>query len=422
MSIQQQLSQSSGMLAAVDSIRNWRAAALMLGSLVVALLVMTLGSYVTAQVHWSLGLVFLLLGVAVLFYGANAVGIMLMDEAQGLQSRPIMAALVTSLSIGHRLILLLLLVGVLYLVGLLAIVLLLFICKIPGVGPVLYTFVFPLSVVVSGLAIFALYTVIMPLAAPAIWSGVTTMQALSRLSAIARQRIVPVILSMIVLGIITMVVFGILGGIMLAGTMATSGLSAGIIGFGGMSFTNPMQMLSGYGVSGHLVAATLGGAVVWAVALTLPALVYARGCCQVYLANSQGVDVEGMEQQMRGGLDAAKRKAEEIKARGEAIAAQQKQRAAAAAAAADAAAVEAAARAAAANAAVPVAPATPAAPFMPVAPVAPIAPVAPVTPMTPVAPAVLPTMSVPAAQACPVCDTPFIAGDVFCGGCGHKLV
>ena len=422
MSIQQQLSQSSGMLAAVDSIRNWRAAALMLGSLVVALLVMTLGSYVTAQVHWSLGLVFLLLGVAVLFYGANAVGIMLMDEAQGLQSRPIMAALVTSLSIGHRLILLLLLVGVLYLVGLLAIVLLLFICKIPGVGPVLYTFVFPLSVVVSGLAIFALYTVIMPLAAPAIWSGVTTMQALSRLSAIARQRIVPVILSMIVLGIITMVVFGILGGIMLAGTMATSGLSAGIIGFGGMSFSNPMAMLSGYGVSGHLVAATLGGAVVWGVALTLPSLVYARGCCQVYLANIQGVDVEGMEQQMRGGLDAAKRKAEEIKARGEAIAAQQRQRAAAAAAAADAAAVEAAARAAAANAAMPVAPVTPAAPFMPAAPVAPIAPVAPVTPMTPVAPAVLPTMSVPAAQACPVCDTPFIAGDVFCGGCGHKLV
>ena len=422
MSIQQQLSQSSGMLAAVDSIRNWRAAALMLGSLVVALLVMTLGSYVTAQVHWSLGLVFLLLGVAVLFYGANAVGIMLMDEAQGLQSRPIMAALVTSLSIGHRLILLLLLVGVLYLVGLLAIVLLLFICKIPGVGPVLYTFVFPLSVVVSGLAIFALYTVIMPLAAPAIWSGVTTMQALSRLSAIARQRIVPVILSMIVLGIITMVVFGILGGIMLAGTMATSGLSAGIIGFGGMSFSNPMAMLSGYGVSGHLVAATLGGAVVWGVALTLPSLVYARGCCQVYLANIQGVDVEGMEQQMRGGLDAAKRKAEEIKARGEAIAAQQKQRAAAAAAAADAAAFESAARAAAANAAMPVAPVTPAAPFMPAAPVAPIAPVAPVTPMTPVAPAVLPTMSVPAAQACPVCDTPFIAGDVFCGGCGHKLV
>ena len=420
MSIQQQLSQSSGMLAAVDSIRNWRAAALMLGTLLVAVLVMALGTLITGQVHWSLGIVFFVLALAVSFYGANAVGIMLMDEAQGLQSRPVMAALVTSLSIGHRLILLLLLVGVLYLVGLLAIVVLLFICKIPGVGPLLYTFVFPLSVVVSGLAIFALYAVILPLAAPAIWSGVTTMQALSRLSAIARQRIVPVILSMIVLGIISMVVLGILGGIMLAGTVTTGSLSAGIIGFGGMNFANPMALLSGYGASGHMVAGAIGGAVVWGVALTLPALVYGRGCCQVYLANIQGVDVEGMEQQMRDGFDAAKRKAEEIKAKGEAIAAQQRQRAAASAAAADAAALEATARAAAANAAMasasevaPVAAApdvTPAPPFMPVAPV------------TPVAPVLLPTMSVPAAQACPVCDTPFITGDIFCGGCGHKLV
>lgn len=369
MSIHQQLSQSASLISAADAIRNWRAAVLLLISMLLAGLVFALGGTLGVTVHALLGAVFFLLGLAVAFYGANAVGIMLMDEARGGASRPMLAAVLTSAATGHRLILVMLMVGVAYTVGLLAMVLLLFVCKLPGLGPLLFAFVFPVCVVVSGLAVFALYAVIAPLAAPAIWSGATAMQSISRLAAIARQRIVVVILSMLVLLLIVVIVGGILSGIMLTGTLVSGALSAGILNVGGMSMESITSIVTqsgrGGGEGGYMAAGAFGGGIVWAIAFTLPTLVYFRGCCQVYLANIQGVDVEGMEQQMRGALDAAKRKAEEVKAKGEAMAAQSAQRFEA--------------------------------------------------PVTATAVATI------AQPQCPACSTPCVAGDVFCGGCGHKL-
>lgn len=376
MSVQQQLSQTASLLAAVDAIRNWRAAALMLGSLVLAGLVGALGGVVGVQVHPVVGLVFVLLAFAVFFYGANAAGIMLMDEAQGGTSRPVMAAVLTALAIGHRFIFVLLLVGLVYIVGLLAMALLLLLCKIPGLGPLLFAFVFPVCVVISGVAIFAGYAVVGPLAGPAVWSGATTMQALSRLAAIARQRIVVVILSVLVLLVICGFVGSIIFGIMFTGTLITGGLSAGIIGVSGMDLSSVMSMANmsgygrggdGYGASGHLAAGAFGWGVVMAVAFTLPLLVYLRGCCQLYLGNIQGVNAEGIEQQLRDKLDAAKRGAADIKAKGEAMAAQQAQR------------------------------------FEKPADVV----------SAPVASAAL--------NRCAVCSTPYLPVDVFCGGCGKNL-
>ncbi len=384
MSIQKQLSQSASLISAVDAIRNWRAAALMLGSMVAMLLFFFLGSLLTVNVTPILGALFGLVGLVVWFYGANAVGILLMDEASGGESRPVMAAIFTSLATGHRLVLVGLLVGAIYLAGLLVLALLLLICKIPGIGPLLFAFVFPVSVIVAGVAIFALYAVIGPLAAPAVWSGAGTMQAVSRLAAIARQRIVVVILSMIVLFFICLVVAFIIGGIMTVGTVVSGGMSAAIIGVSGFDASGLMGMVGfsggrGYGggdAGGHMAAGAIGGSIVWAVAFSLPLLVYLRGCCQVYLANLVHVDVEAMEEQLRGGLDAAKRKAQDIKTKGEALAAEQ-----------------------AARYNKPADPQTPPAakPYSGAA-------------LTPVN-----------ALQCPVCNTPYLAGDMFCGSCGHKL-
>lgn len=373
MSLQQQLSQSAGLLSAVDAVRNWRAAALMLASLLAAGLVGALAGVLGVKVHFSIGLVFFLLAFAIFFYGANATGIMLMDEAQGSESRPIFAAVLTSLSIGHRFIFVMVLVVLTYIVGALVMALVLLICKIPVFGPLLFAFVFPVCVVISGLAVFAGYAVIGPLAGPAIWSGASTFQALSRLAAIARQRIVVVILSVLVLLFICGFVGGIIFSILLTGTMITGGMSAGIIGVSGFGLNNAMNVfnMSGYGGggdSGHLAAGALGWGIVMAIAFTLPFLVYLRGCCQLYLANIQGVDVDGMEQQLRGTLDAAKRSAADLKAKGDALAAQQAQRFEKSAS----------------------------------------------------------TSSTPTAQSasqykCAACNAPYMAGDIFCGGCGQKL-
>lgn len=374
MSLQKQLSQSASLLSAVDAMRNWKAAALLLGSLLAAGLIGSLGGIVSFRVHVAVGAVFFLLAFAVVFYGINAVGIMMMDEAQGGSARPMLAAVLTSLAIGHRIILVLLLTLLTYFVGIAVMALLLLICKIPGLGPLLFAFIFPLCVVVSGLAIFAGYTVIGTLTGPAVWSGATTMQALSRLAAIARQRIVVVILSVLVLLLICSFVGGILLSILLTGTLVTGGMSAGIIGVSGMNMGSALNIIGmsgesygGGGDSGHLAAGAFGWGIVMAIALTLPLLVYLRGLCQLFLANIQGVDVSAMEQQLRSTLDAAKRGAAEIKAKGDALAAQQAQR---------------------------------------------------FEKPVDAQPAASPT---PPQLKCAVCATPYVPGDLFCAGCGHKL-
>lgn len=368
MSFRNQLSESAGLLSAVDAVRNVKAAVVLLGSLVLAGLIFALAGIISVKVHPALGAVFFLLGIAAAFYGSNATGIMMMDEARGNASRPMISAILTSLATGHRLLGVMILIGLAYILGLLVMALVLFICKIPGIGPLLFTFVFPLCVVVSGIAVFAFYAVALPLVAPATWSGATVMNSLSRLAAIARSRTIGVVLSMMVLLLIVGIVSGIVLGIMGIGTLIAGGMSAGIVGFGsfGMgALMSGMGGMDGMGSGGgHAAAGAIGGGLVWAVALVLPSLVYLRGCCQVYLANIQGVDVEAVEQKMRDLGEAARRKTEELREKG----------------------------------------AHPNANEAPVNP-APSAPVAAST----------------AALACPSCGTGYSEGDAFCGSCGHKL-
>jgi hypothetical protein len=407
MSISQQISSAGTLLSAVDAVRNVRALLVLLGALVLGALVWALGGYLTFRIGFLAGMLFFLIGAAITFYGGNAAGIMLMDEARGSRSRPIASAVLTSLAISHRLLLALLLFGALYLAGFIVLALVLLICKIPFLGPLLYTVVFPVSVVVVGIAVFALYAVIFPLAAPAVWDGAGTMQTVSRLLAVARSRIVNVLIMMALLFFLTGIVFGFIAMIMFAGTAVTVGMSAGILDMGGglMGMMGGMAGYGGYGMpyggggGGYMVAAAVGGGIVYALAFSLPLLVYLRGCCQVYLINLQGVDVQGMEAQLRDTMDAARRKADELRA-------QAAQAAAAAATPAPA------------PAAQTPPPATPSS----VAPVAPESspPAASAPPLPPPTPAVEPPPAAPVYK-CPQCGVPYLPGDGFCGNCGYKL-
>src|SRR5437764_5023527 len=106
---------SSSLLDNIDAVRNWRAVVLLLATFVIAAVVAALGASL-GQVSFVLTLLFLLLALAVAFYGANAVGMMMMDEASGHPSRPIGAAVMSALVTSHRLILALLVIGTIYLI------------------------------------------------------------------------------------------------------------------------------------------------------------------------------------------------------------------------------------------------------------------------------------------------------------------
>ena len=59
------------LLSAVDSVRNWRAVALMFAALLAAGLFWGLGGLLSVKVHMAVGFLFFLVGLATFFYGVN---------------------------------------------------------------------------------------------------------------------------------------------------------------------------------------------------------------------------------------------------------------------------------------------------------------------------------------------------------------
>ena len=406
--LSQQIRNSGSLLDSIDAIRNWRAVLVLLSTMVATALVFALGALL-AMVSTVFLALFVLLGYVVLFYGANAAGMMIMDEAKGLESRPPMSAVMTSLTTSHRLILVFLLLWVFYLVAFLVLALVLFICKIPFIGPVLYAVVFPVSVVVFGIAMFALPTVIFPLSAPSVWNGASTMECVSQLLAIARKRLLLVLMLMIGVAFIAGFVALLIGAILFSGTAVTALVSAPILG-GGMGMGGFGGLLGGMmggegmgmgmpSIGGHAIGAMVGGGILFAIAFTLPGMVYLRGACTVYLRAIDGLDLAAEQAAMDERLAATAARAREMQANAQAKAQEFASR------------PTASAPPPAAAAAAMAAPAP--------APVA----AAPVSTPEFAADATLPPRAVKPrmASVCPKCGAAVTPADAFCGECGTKL-
>ncbi|MBS0307700.1 MAG: hypothetical protein JSS58_01900, partial [Proteobacteria bacterium] len=228
------LSALDSLLAAISAYRNLRAIALMgmtfIAAAIVAALFGVLANVTNTAFVAALGG---LLAMLTVLYGANAVGIMLMRDAQEQEPCGIMDAVMQSLFTTHRLIAVAFLEGLIVLAAVLVVLLALLICKIPGLGPVLFTVVFPLSAVFLGMLVFALFYVMFPLAGPAVWTGCNTFQVLARLNMLARRRLLEVVTQQIVLFIIVGFVAGVIFSMVMIGFGMATGLSAAVVGFGG---------------------------------------------------------------------------------------------------------------------------------------------------------------------------------------------
>lgn len=383
--LSQQIKDSSTLLDSIDAMRNWRAVVLMLITLVAAGMVMGLGTLL-AGVSYAFVALFALAAYAVVFYGANAVGMMLMDEAQGQPSRPIVDAVLHSLATSHRLLLVYVSIGVLYLAGVLALAVILVVCKIPLLGPLLYTVVFPVAVVLSGVALFALPTVVFPLSAPSVWAGATTRECVSQLIAIARRRLMLVVVLMLAVAFLAGMVALLIGTILFAGVAVTAGVSAPILGNLASMAMGGMGNFGMGSAGAHAAAAGFGGGVLFAAAFTLPGLVYLRGASTVYLRALDGLDLASEQADVDAHLDYARHKARAMQEQAQAKAQQVAERA----------------RSAAAGAASPAASASPAA-------VDADAAVAVARPAG------------AAALQCPQCAAAVAPADTYCAACGSPL-
>lgn len=231
----------------------------------------------------------------VVFYGSNAAGIWTMQRVCGAPCGDLADAVRVSLLRAHRLILMVLVFALLAALGGALLWALLWICKIRYIGPPVYALVVPLAVLSVGLTALAGAVVVVPLAAPSVWAGESTLQGVVTLWQIARQRLMMVAVLIAAVSLITGLTGALASFVVMIGGSVVAQLSIWITG---VHVPAPLLMagLFGHGLRSidsrqippealhHTFAALAGGGVVFALALVLPGLVYLRGVCSVYLS------------------------------------------------------------------------------------------------------------------------------------------
>lgn len=282
-------------LSSIEALRDGRALYMLLCTFAAAgLLAATAqASFARNEVNWAIGQ-----GAAALFlafYGACAAGLLLMDHAMGLPVRDVPDAVRDALGIGHRVLVALAVVAVILGAigaGLLG---LYWLSGLPKIGPWLFALVVPLTVVVIALVLMAGLAVIAPLTGPTVWAGASSWQAVRTLWRLVRDRLLQAGVLMAGLSVATGLVgaavsaFVLVGGrvmaeasiLMLGVDVKPQVLMAGLLGYG-------LGNISATGIPKaaypYISSATVGGGVVFAIALVLPTVVYLRGVCEIYLA------------------------------------------------------------------------------------------------------------------------------------------
>lgn len=287
--------QASLALRALDNALCWRALATLVGGFVTAFIVVSVFGYISlrfaisgsmqsAQFSLFLGaLCSVLLGLTSL----SAAGFLLNDRARGRPDSSFARALTAAGTSLPRLLctlLLFLLSGVALAVAIMA---LLAFCKIPVIGPALYTVIFPISIV--GFAVLSYAFVFVGIfALPAIWNGYSVMETLRRLVGIIRRDLVTVIIQQILLGLLVLLSVSLISAGIGAGTFVTGSLSTMILGMQPEELMNSAMVLMGMGMgtgaSGYMNAAAVGGGILYSITAAVPVLIMLSGIIIIFNA------------------------------------------------------------------------------------------------------------------------------------------
>jgi len=295
----------AGLLEAVAGLRNARALVALMGCLFVGVLISGLASRIGVAGALLGALAFLLAAAT----GVNAAGLLQLDSARGLPLRGLADALVDGLKCIPKVIGLGLVLVAVEFALFVALALVFVICKLPLIGPLLYLVAFPLAVVAAGITFFGLFLCFV-IALPALWEGRTVMRAIAQAGAVARARPVETLLLLALLALLCAAIGAFIGAILAAGLVPAVALSAALLGEGGLSgFESMLTIAQGYGGAAYMVAALLGGGLLWALAVALIGQVYLRGLGIIYLRVTEGLDVDAAEAALANRLGDAKRRA-----------------------------------------------------------------------------------------------------------------
>ncbi|WP_211195600.1 hypothetical protein, partial [Legionella pneumophila] len=142
--------------ASIDAPRNFRALYALLASLCMAGLLLASAQSALAREQTLASALWMGLGLAVAFFGVNATGLMLMDQARGLPGRDPQDAFADALRCGHRVLVVVLISLALAALAALLLAGLLWATRWPVVGAPLLAVVLPLAVLVLGSIAFTL--------------------------------------------------------------------------------------------------------------------------------------------------------------------------------------------------------------------------------------------------------------------------
>jgi len=306
-------SQYADLLRALDGMRNVRALITVIAAFVLASIIIAAG--VATDAIFGI-ILFTLIGWLVAGFGANASGIILMHQALEQEPPSIVEALLGGMTSFLKLLaifIILALIGVAYTI---VIAVLLFLCKVPGVGPLFLAIFLPIMIVVSGAAYLGLIFGA-GLMAPAVWRGAGIQQALVEFFVILRDKLIETIIRYFLLALLLMLIFTVVMGILGAGTGYTVGLATGIIGEQVMGDLGSLfDFMGSMGHAGsYAYAGMFGFGILAALVLGVGFCAATMGGITIYLAVSKDIDTGEMSERFSSGLAQARQKASEMEQR-----------------------------------------------------------------------------------------------------------
>lgn len=277
-------------LRSLEGVTQWRAMAMMIGSMLLALLLIFLMASTGSAVLIGLGT---LIAYVAGWAGFSGAGFMLMQHARQESKLSFQAAFFKGLFSLPGL----LGATIVIWIGLFALfvveIAFYFLCKIPLLGPLLFALGFPAFALITAAALL-ITSAMLYLAAPAFWEGLGFREVLARIWLIARKRLLPVLLQFLVLGIACFVAGLLLFGILFGGATVTSMLAGTILDIQGFSGISAMLMgaqFEGTGASsGYMMGLGLGWSILIALAATAPLSMFLYGQCLIYLEAKDGLD------------------------------------------------------------------------------------------------------------------------------------
>ena len=278
-------------LKSIESVRNARAAYLLLLAFAAGGLLMGFARQAFAREAALTGGLWMAGAFLTLFYATNAAGVVLLDEACGREPRQPAQALGAALRRGHRLLVVVATVLLAAAVLVAAALGLLMAARLPGVGSLAMSVAVPLVVPTLGLAVAVLFMLIGPVAAPAVWDGLSVSAVLALLWHQLRRHFLRALLLSAAVSLLTAAVAGLVSAVVLAGGRALLALAVLVLGldltpgpFLAALFGQGFVLPPGVQAPSALTAAAMdGAALVFALGLVLPGVVYLRGLCELYL-------------------------------------------------------------------------------------------------------------------------------------------